>query len=153
MDESGRTLGDIDWGSNTARYSRRNILAPWFAHWLHDNPLQQPEAVGFQTGTNVWRNYDEWPPKRSVVERKLYFRSDGGLSFEAPADQEAFDSYVSDPANPVPYRPRPVTPTYPAPGWPIWLVQDQRCGAPSGRFDVAHRTAEHVHSRGNRDLS
>ena len=48
------------------------------------------------------------------------------MSFDAPQEEEAFDSYISDPANPVPYRPRPVTPTYPAPGWPIWLAEDQR---------------------------
>ena len=37
-----------------------------------------------------------------------------------------YDEYVSDPANPVPYRPRPITPTFTGPGWPVWLVQDQR---------------------------
>jgi predicted acyl esterase len=73
---------------------------------LHDKPLQQPEAITFQTGTNVWKRYEEWPPKQGVTEKKLYFRADGKLSFDPPADREAFDSYVSDPANPVPYRPR-----------------------------------------------
>jgi len=51
------------------------------------------------------------------------------LSFDAPkTDGEDFDSYVSDPANPVPYRARPVDETYPTdhPGrWYTWLVQDQ----------------------------
>jgi len=37
-----------------------------------------------------------------------------------------FRSYVSNPANPVPYRPRPVTPTYPGPEWQVWMVEDQR---------------------------
>jgi putative CocE/NonD family hydrolase len=60
------------------------------------------------------------------LAKRLYLRSDGKLSFDAPTEQDAFDAYVSDPANPVPYRSRPVTPTYPAPGWRIWLVQDQR---------------------------
>ena len=126
MDEAGRKLGDIDWGSDTARYYRKNILAPWFAHWLHDKPLEQPEAITFQTGSNIWKSYEEWPPKQGVVTKRLYLRADGKLSFDAPSDQEAFDSYISDPSNPVPYRPRPVTPTYPAPSWTIWLVQDQR---------------------------
>ena len=44
------------------------------------------------------------------------------------------DEYVSDPANPVPYRPRPVRPTYPGPEWPVWMVQDQRFT--HGRPDV-----------------
>ena len=125
-DETGRKLGDIDWGSDTARYFRAHILAPWFAHWLHDKPLNQPEAITFQTGTNIWKSYDEWPPRQGIVEKKLYLRADGKLSFEPPSDPDGFDSYISDPANPVPYRNRPITPTYPAPAWTAWLVQDQR---------------------------
>lgn len=124
--DTGRKLGDIDWGSDTPRYYRSHLLAPWFAHWLHDKPLDLPEATTFQTGTNIWKSYDEWPPQRGVTSKKLYFRGYGKLSFDAPSDQETFDSYVSDPANPVPYRERPVTPTYPAPAWTTWLVQDQR---------------------------
>ncbi len=127
MGGPGRTLGDIDFGSDTAKYYRANILAPWFAYWLHgEGPLKEAEAVTFQTGSNVWRSYDEWPPKRGIETRKLFFRADGKLSFDAPMEAEEFDSYVSDPANPVPYRPRPITPTYPGKGWPVWLVQDQR---------------------------
>jgi putative CocE/NonD family hydrolase len=126
MRGNGRKLGDIDWGSETARDYRANVLAPWFAHWLHDKPLHQPEAVTFQTGSNRWKNYEEWPPKQGMSLRKLYFRSGGRLSFDAPSESSAFDSYVSDPANPVPYRMRPVTPTYPCPAWKTWLVQDQR---------------------------
>jgi putative CocE/NonD family hydrolase len=47
------------------------------------------------------------------------------VAFDAPGGS-GFDEYVSDPANPVPYRPRPVPPTYPGPAWRVWLVQDQR---------------------------
>jgi len=40
----------------------------------------------------------------------------------------SYDSYVSDPANPVPYRRRPIEPTYypKGSGWYTWLLQDQR---------------------------
>jgi len=126
MGDSGRKLGDIDWGSDISRYYRSQILAPWFAHWLHGKPLNQPEAITFQRGTNIWKTYDEWPPRKGVTDKKLYLRADGKLSFHAPGDKEGFDSYVSDPANPVPYRNRPVMPTYPNPTWTTWLVQDQR---------------------------
>jgi uncharacterized protein len=124
--ETGRKLGDVDWGSDTARYFRSHMLAPWFGHWLHDKPLSQPEAITFQTGTNVWKSYEQWPLSEGVTEERLYLHANGGLSFDPPRDIDAFDSYVSDPANPVPYRSRPITPTYPAPGWTTWLVQDQR---------------------------
>ncbi len=74
----------------------------------------------------MWKSYDEWPPKKGITEKKLYLHASGKLSFEPPSEHDAFDSYISDPANPVPYRNRPITPTYPAPAWTTWLVQDQR---------------------------
>ena len=126
MGESGRKLGDIDFGSDISRYYRAHIFAPWFAHWLHDKPLNQPEAMMFETGSNEWKSYDKWPPTQGVTQGKLYLHSNGKASFDAPAEQDAFDSYISDPANPVPYRHRPVTPTYPNPAWTTWLVEDQR---------------------------
>ena len=79
----------------------------------------------FETGANEWKEYDSWPPKRGVEARRLYFREGRRLAFDGPGGS-GFDEYVSDPANPVPYRPRPVPPTYPGPEWRVWLVQDQR---------------------------
>jgi putative CocE/NonD family hydrolase len=126
---AGHSLGKIDFGSDTATYFREKIQAPWFAYWLKDKgPLNQPEALVFQTGSNKWASYDEWPPRRNIRDRKLYFHSGGRLLFDPPeADgDDQFDSYVSDPAHPVPYRHRPIQPTYPEGGWPTWLVEDQR---------------------------
>jgi putative CocE/NonD family hydrolase len=51
------------------------------------------------------------------------------LSFTEPgksAGAKTFREYVSDPANPVPYRQRPISPTYPAGDWRTWEVADQR---------------------------
>jgi len=125
----GKSLDKIQFGSPTAAYFRSNIQAPWFAYFLKDKGnFRQPEARVFQTGSNRWESYDEWPPRHNVTERQLYFHPDGWLAFEplaASAGRE-HDSYVSDPAHPVPYRPRPISPTYPGPGWPVWLLQDQR---------------------------
>ncbi|MDQ6885675.1 MAG: CocE/NonD family hydrolase [Gemmatimonadota bacterium] len=127
----GATLGKIDFGGATARYYREKIQAPWFAFHLKDKgPLKQPEAITFEAGANAWRSWDAWPPKNGVSERNLYFHAGEQLSFDAPteAGDQAFDSYVSDPAHPVPYRARPIEPTYYArgSGWPIWLLEDQR---------------------------
>jgi uncharacterized protein len=127
----GDSLGEIPFGSNTGQYFRQKVEAPWFAYWLHDKgTLPLKEAMLFQTGSNVWTAFDNWPPKEAE-KRDLYFAADGKLSFNAPATKsaDAFDSYVSDPAHPVPYRHRPVDMTYPEdhPGsWYTWLVQDQR---------------------------
>ncbi len=127
----GKSLGEIPFGSDTSVYFRRNIEAPWFAYWLKDKgKLPLKEALLFQTGSDTWTSFDAWPP-REATTRNLYFHEGGKLSFDAPQSgaAEAFDSYESDPAHPVPYRHRPVDMTYPEdhPGsWYTWLVQDQR---------------------------
>jgi putative CocE/NonD family hydrolase len=128
---AGSSLGGIPFGSDTALYFRRNIEAPWFAYWLKNKgSLPLKEALLFQTGSDTWVKFDSWPPRDAKMQN-LYFREDGKLSFDAPKIEsaQAFDSYVSDPAHPVPYRNRPIDMTYPEdhPGsWYTWLVQDQR---------------------------
>ncbi len=125
----GSKLGDVEFGGATSKYFRENIQAPWFAYWLKDKgKLPVEEALTFETGANEWKPYSAWPPKDGIERRKLYFRDSGKISFDAPASGgEEFDSYVSDPANPVPYRHRPVEETYsPGSRWYTWLVEDQR---------------------------
>jgi len=127
----GSSLGRIKFGSNTSAYYRERIEAPFFARFLKDEPgWAVPEAITFQTGANAWQVYDEWPPRRLTEDRGLYFQPGGRLGFEAPSSdgEEAYDSYVSDPGRPVPYRPRPIEATYDprGSGWRNWLVGDQR---------------------------
>jgi putative CocE/NonD family hydrolase len=128
---AGNSLGAIPLGSDTALYFRQKIEAPWFAYWLKGKgALPLKEALLFQTGSGTWTPFDSWPP-REAQARSLYFHEDGKLSFDAPraGEAEAFDSYVSDPAHPVPYRHRPIDTTYPEDhpgGWYTWLVEDQR---------------------------
>ena len=121
----GRTLGKIDFGSNTSDYFRQNIQSKWFAFWLKDAGKNDfPEALTFQTGTNIWKRYDAWPPK-NTTKRSLYLHSNGRASFE-PATADAGE-FISDPAKPVPYRQRPIPATYSNnSGWPSWLTDDQR---------------------------
>ncbi len=125
----GRKLGPIDFQTDTGKYFRGQVQAPWFAYWLKDKgKLPLGEALTFETGSNQWKQYDAWPPTQNVSQRKLYFRERGQLSFDAPSPsgEPGFDSYVSDPSHPVPYRHQPISPTYPGPGWPTWLLEDQR---------------------------
>lgn len=128
----GQKLGAIDFGSATSSYYRKEVLVPFLTHYLKGKAAQPfPEALTFRTGTNQWVRHDAWPPKKSVAGRKLYFGEDGKLSFDAPSTKPAFDSYISDPANPVPYRPRPIPLRV---GWSTWQVDDQRFS--TGRPDV-----------------
>ncbi|MFO0935045.1 MAG: CocE/NonD family hydrolase [Gemmataceae bacterium] len=125
---NGDRLGRITFNSSTAKYYREKIQAPFFAAHLKDKGSKsRPEAELFQTGSNKWVKHDQFPPKNAVAKR-LYFRADGKLSFEAPtAGNDEFDSYRSDPANPVPYVRRPIMPTYGRGSiWSTWMVEDQR---------------------------
>jgi putative CocE/NonD family hydrolase len=127
----GSTLGQIKFGGPTGSYFREKIQAPWFAFYLKDKG-EPPgfEAVTFEAGANAWRTWDDWPPKLATTEKNLYFHPDRRLSFEPPVESTKadFDSYVSDPDHPVPYRHRPVQATYFPYGssWSTWLVEDQR---------------------------
>ena len=126
----GESIGIIPFGGHeTAREFRENIEAPFFRYYLHGTG-EKPnwQAATFQSGSNTWHTYAVWPPKTAQTEN-LYLRGDGTLSFLAPAAGESgkpYRQYVSDPANPVPYRQRPVSPTYPGGDWRAWEVADQR---------------------------
>ena len=100
----GEHLGRVEFASKTGEYYRKNILFPFFEQYLKSiGDAKLPKAYMFETGTNVWRQYSDWPPK-TAESRTLYFHANGGLSFQAPAgDSTPFDEYVSDPARPVPF--------------------------------------------------
>ncbi|MDB4925671.1 CocE/NonD family hydrolase [Mucilaginibacter sp.] len=126
----GTSLGNITFSSQpTAAYFRKEIQAKWFAWYLKGKGEGKfAEAISFQTGSDKWKSYATWPPKEAV-EKNIYFHANGKLSFEKPSATEAktFDSYVSDPAKPVPYRARPIEETYgPGSRWFFWLTDDQR---------------------------
>ena len=126
----GDMLGIIPFGGHdTSREFREQIEAPFFRYYLHGKG-EKPgsKATMFETGLNRWRQYAAWPPQEARATN-LYLHSDGTLSFTAPNEKDAGSSYreyVSDPANPVPYRQRPISPTYPGGDWRNWEVADQR---------------------------
>jgi putative CocE/NonD family hydrolase len=100
---TGASLGDIKFGSDTAEFYRHTIEAPFFAHYLKGaawTPL--PKAYTFETGSDVWKKYDAWPPKQAE-KRMIYFQPKGGLAWTEPDGKASKDEYVSDPAHPVPY--------------------------------------------------
>lgn len=138
--KTGESLGAIDFGSPTSADFRKNIEAPWFAYWLHNKgTLKLAEATTFQAGSDEWQSHDSWPARSGVTAKPLYLQADHQLAFSKPAAAAAadsgFDSYVSDPANPVPYRTRPILGTYgKGSTWSRWLVDDQRFL--QGRSDV-----------------
>jgi len=98
----GSHLGDVQFNAKTSDYFRVNIQFPFFERYLKGKGSAQPKAMVFETGTNVWRNFDTWPPK-TVTAKTLYFHAGGKLSFEPPTEAKGVDEYVSDPSHPVPF--------------------------------------------------
>lgn len=99
----GASLGAVQFNAKTSPWFRENVEFPFFEHHLKEKADPKlARAYIFETGTNRWRKFAEWPPKGEA--KKLYLRAGGKLSFEAPgANENPFDEYVADPAKPVPF--------------------------------------------------
>jgi len=98
---AGDSLGHARFNSKTAEYYREKVELPFFEYHLKGkSDPKLPEALVFETGTNVWRRYDAWPP-REAKPVKLLFQEKGALAESQPAKGE--DSYISDPQKPVPH--------------------------------------------------
>jgi putative CocE/NonD family hydrolase len=98
----GSSLGDVKFNAKTSEYFRVNVQFPFFEHYLKGKGSEQPRAVVFETGMNVWRKLDAWPPPAAKA-KTLYFHAGGKLSFDPPVESAGVDEYLSDPAHPVPF--------------------------------------------------
>jgi hypothetical protein len=140
----GSSLGPLKWNGDTALQFRRDVLKPFFDQYLKDgsSKADTPPVFIYNTGENHWDRLKSWPlacergcPAKSTP---LYLQAGFGLSFAAPSGRNltapaSYDEYVSDPAKPVPYSPRPVR-FADSDAWRKWLVADQR--AVADRSDV-----------------
>jgi len=137
---SSRRLGNLDFGEPIGKEFRAQIEAKFFAHYLKDEPGTNPsgfdleDTASFQTGSNTWKRYAHFPPRESQPT-SLHLQGDGLLSW-TDSTAQARTSYLSDPADPIPYRHRPIQPTYSEGSqWFNWFTEDQRFV--TGRKDVA----------------
>jgi len=129
---SAYELGPLKWKGDTAADFRRGVLIPFFNTYLKDGKpaVTLPAAMIYNPAENHWDKFANWQPASAQQLTPLYLQSGSGLAFQQAAAGE--DSYVSDPAKPVPYLPVPVKASDPR--WRSWLVQDQRFVA--NRTDV-----------------
>ena len=127
--DKAESIGVIPFGGHDTAVEFREIRAAFFRYYLHGRGTKPAWRVTtFQSGSNSWRTYQTWPPREASIT-KLFLHADGTLSFTAPearAPAKPYREYVSDPSNPVPYRQRPISPTYPGGDWPTWEAADQR---------------------------
>lgn len=96
-------FGNISFGSNTAAYYRENIEFPFIQGYVKPGWSIRPAQVNcFVTGENAWRTYPHWPPAQSEP-CSLYLQANAKASFQEPKPLNSSTTYISDPANPVPY--------------------------------------------------
>jgi len=122
----GDFLGNIQFDLKTGVYFREIVEFPFFNYYLKDKGEPNlPEALVFETGSNQWKSYDQWPPKKTL-EKNLYFHANGKLLLAPPSEKsnKSFDSYISDPNKPVPFSAEIRT----SQGH-LWMVEDQRFAA------------------------
>ena len=142
--EDGSSLGALDFDENTAKRFRQDVLLRFFRRYLHEDQVEPPAPVTvFETGTNQWRSFDKWPPTEEQIS--IYLQPEGGIAYTPPVIDLSVTEYISDPAKPVPYEPRPNWGIeYSNPPaiaeWRRWLVEDQRFV--DGRPDVATWVSE-----------
>jgi hypothetical protein len=138
INRDGNSLGPLRWSGDTTLEVRRDVLKPFFDQYLKDGApkANTPPVLIYNTGANHWDRFTSWPQscesRCAGKPKPLYLSAGFGLSFTAPAalaqSSSAYDEYVSDPAKPVPYMPRP-TRFKDAAEWRRWLVSDQRAVA------------------------
>lgn len=99
-------VGNLSFGQGISRFYQENIEAPFIAHFLKgksDRP--RFEALVFDTGVKSWKAFAQWPPKNSQTD---FLYPDGNhLRLGQPDNPVTeYREFVSDPADPVPYRQR-----------------------------------------------
>jgi putative CocE/NonD family hydrolase len=140
VNREGFSLGPMKWNGDTTLQFRHEVMMPFFNQYLVEGApkADTPPVLIYNTGENHWDKLKAWPPACEsgcgIKSKPLYLTEKGGLSFDAPKGGAVeSDAYVSDPAKPVPYRPRPVDAADHG-AWTTWLVTDQRFV--DGRPDV-----------------
>lgn len=125
INRDGWNMGPLKWPGNTTAQFRRQVMIPWFNHYLRGTPMTTPlpEAMIYNPVEQRWDSFANWKVAGEQTLTPLYLQADMGLGFQQPADGS--DSYIADPAKPVPYLPRPI-PTGNEDRWRTWLVHDQR---------------------------
>ncbi|TFW27654.1 CocE/NonD family hydrolase [Massilia horti] len=137
----GSTLGPLKFTGDTAAEFRRDVMLPFFDQYLKDGApkADTPPVWSYQTGVNRWRRLDRWPLAQAATP--LFLKAGFRLGFDKDSASDKYDEYVSDPAKPVPFVPRPVR-MHDAAVWKPWLVNDQRSF--SDRPDVLAYVSERL---------
>ena len=143
-DSLGGDFGKVSFGGvKTGEDYRNKFETPFFEFYLKGKAGFDLDGVAsFRTGENKWERYEVWPPKSGFKPAFALLYPGGELKDPSRVkeielkDNVVIGTYVADPADPIPYRHRPIQSTYGTGSkWRTWLVEDQRFV--DGRKDLA----------------
>jgi len=98
-----QAIGNVYFGDNISRDYQQNVETKFFNHFLKEDgngELDLPEAQMYDTGSNTWDTYTEWPAK-AATQKTMYLGADQKLSDNPTGDFK--NTFTSDPKKPVPY--------------------------------------------------
>jgi putative CocE/NonD family hydrolase len=101
----GTHLGNVQFASNTSEWFGKNVEVPFFNYYLKGkgDASKIAEATVFFSGENQWHQFEQWPPS-NIIMKPVYLQASQQLSFTTGnPSKNGYDSYISDPAKPVPY--------------------------------------------------
>jgi putative CocE/NonD family hydrolase len=131
----GYELGALTFNGDTSAQWRTQWMKPFLDHYLKGAPdPHTPPVLTYASGANRWEESPRWP---MGTPTPLYLAAGNSAGFGRPPSA-GHDDYVSDPANPVPFIPRPLS-SGDDNQWHTWLVHDQRFV--DGRTDVLSYTS------------
>lgn len=118
----GDKLGEANFGFDTSAWFQKAVLLPFFKQYLKaEGDAKLATATMFETGSNRWRTFDVWPPKKSN-KQTLYLGDNESLN--NLSQDSGFSDYISDPNKPVPHS------ASISRGWDKpYMVEDQRFSA------------------------
>ena len=140
-----RKVGEVDFGPAAEEFDEETVALDWYDYLLQGKQNQyateKPVRI-FVMGENKWRLEDNWPLQRAVPTSYFLHSAgkansvsgDGALS-TAAARSEATDSFVYDPANPVPTV-----------GGPLCCDENHLAPGPRNQKDVEARSDVLVYS-------
>lgn len=98
-----KEFGTHQFGTDVNKYFQDSIEMAFFNYYLKDKGnFNASEATMFETGTNQWKHFNQWPPVYTMP-KNFYFGPNNTLLNNKNTALKSYSEYVSDPAKPVPY--------------------------------------------------
>jgi putative CocE/NonD family hydrolase len=101
-----QSVSNVYFGDDINEQYQKDVEAIFFHHFLKgdgNGNTGLPDALMFDSGKKEWNEFPTWPPQ-NIKEKDYFLGVQDHFSdlFEWP--ETAYEEFVSDPKNPVPYR-------------------------------------------------